>query len=128
MPVKKFPLEPPDADADPIQFALGDELFTCLPSAPAVAVHALVSYPSPIRGTFAFIRGVLVADDEDRFDAYLARKDVLVDEDTLMDVLRYLSSEYGARPTRRSSSSQDGPLTTSDGSPGSSPFEAHPAP
>lgn len=120
MPAKKFDLNPPAPDDDPIRFALGDEWFTCLPDMPAAAVYALVSHTSPVRGAITFIRGALVADDEDRFDATLARKDFIVDEDTLMGVLRFVSESYGARPTLRSTSSQDGPLTTSDGSPASS--------
>lgn len=126
MPIKKFPLNPPNPSDDPIQFALGDETFTCLDDLPAAAIHALVSYASPVRGAVAFLRGALIANDEDRFDAALASKKLIVGEDTLLDVLKYVSEQYGSRPTRRSSSSQDGPLTTNDGSPGSSPSEASP--
>lgn len=128
MPLKKFPLTPPDPDGEPIQFQLGDEPpFTCLPDLPAAAIHALVSN-GPTVGMFAFLRGALVADDEDRFDETLARKDRVVTDDVLNDVLRYVSESYGQRPTRRSSSSQDGPLTTSAGSPAPSEPEASPAP
>lgn len=124
MPPKRFPLiTAADHDDEPPTFALGDHTFTCLPVAPAAAVHALVA-SRPTLGAMAFIRGVLVAEDEDRFDELIARKDVIVDEPTLGDVLRYLSTEYAARPTRRSSSSQDGPPTTNDGSPAGSPREA----
>jgi hypothetical protein len=126
MPLKKFALVDPNdyGDDDPIRFQLGDEPpFTCLPDVPAAAIHALVTR-GPTDGMFAFLRGALIADDEDRFDALLARKDVLVDDGTLNAVLSYVSEAFTNRPTRRSSSSQDGPLTTNDGSPGSSPLEA----
>lgn len=119
MPLKKFPLEPAKRAEDPIQFALGDQTFTCLDEAPAVAIHAL-GMRSAVASTFAFIRGVLVPEDEDRFDRYVARKDIIVGEEVLGDVLRYLSGEYAARPTRRSTSSLGGPLSTNDGSEDSS--------
>ncbi len=127
MPTKRFDLVKPTTDTDPIGFFLGEHPFTCLSDLPVAATHALVSYASPVRGAFAFLRGALIAEDEDRFDEVVASKTELVTEEVLMDVLRYVSSEFGARPTRRSASSQAGPLTTSDGSPDSSSSE-EPAP
>lgn len=123
MPVKKFQLVHPEGEPDdPIQFALEDRTFTCLSDLPVAATHALVSFASPIRGAIAFIRGALIANDEDAFDEMLARKDVLITEDVLMDVLDYVSGRYTARPTQRPISLPDGGSPTNDGAPASSPF------
>lgn len=122
MAKKRYSLDIEPRSDEPIGFFLGDEEFTCLDDAPAVAKYALLT-SGPIVGTLTFIRGVLIAEDEDRFDELLGRKDVIVTDVVLAAVLGDLQEVYTGRPTRRPSSSPGGPQATNDGSPGSSTSE-----
>lgn len=121
--IKRYAIEGPARSEDPIQFALGDEVFTCLDEVPAAASYALV-VGGLVVATLDYIRGVLVAEDEDRFDELLRRKDVVVTQSVLSEVLTDLVAVYTARPTRRPANSVGGPQPTSTESPGSSLSEA----
>lgn len=120
MPRKVFDL--PDTDReDPIEFQIGDVLYRCVDDLPVVAVYDLMA-SSATAGTLRFIRGCLLPEFEDVFEAQLARKGrgQIVTEAVLADVLGYLTTAYSARPTQPPASLLGGrPLTTDTSAPDS---------
>lgn len=93
------------------------ETFRCLTKAPASALDDLArSIGMNERGEqvwnqvslLRFFFTVLHPDDEERFDKLVRDKDRTVDIGQLGDVMLWLSSEYGDRPTQPPSSSAGG--------------------
>lgn len=110
-------------DGEPLTFTLAGETFTCLAHVPiGVFADAAASGGISNVGLLRFVRGVLVSEDEERFDVLMRRKSAPVDDDgnpdptwrpvdgeDLLDIFNRLVDVYTGRPTERPSDSPDGP-------------------
>lgn len=100
MPRPVFELPATDTDDDPIEFQMGAVLYRCVDDLPATAVYALATSGAVV-GAVRFIRGCVLPEFEDTFDAQLdekARGKVVTDQ-VLAQVLKYLTRTYTGRPT-----------------------------
>lgn len=123
MPHRSFDLTPTESDAEPkepITFDLSGlgqitkepwkESFTCVPVAPAGVLDDLASsMGSDQRGNrvwnvpslLGFMRGILVDEDVDRFEALMRDKDRAVDLKDLGEIMLWVSEELVDRPSPR---------------------------
>lgn len=100
-------------EGDPFTFTLGGEHFTCLATFPIGFLADLAQSGIGALPARDFIRGCLVPDDEERFDALLHRKarpvdpakpdtavvTDIIDGTDLLDVQNRLIEEFTGRPT-----------------------------
>lgn len=68
-------------------------------------------------GVLGFLRNCVVEAEEPAFDALIHGKDVIVDFQSLVDLLYNLVEEYSKNPLRRPSDLPNGPSTTMPTSP-----------
>lgn len=112
-----------------------EQEFHCLPKG-QVPVGILLDWGAqmnddgqvPIAAIQAFMSGVLVPDDERRFDQLTHDKQVSLDVQVLVAIIQWLNEEYGDRPTVPSPSSGDGSATPGGGLPAAGPVTPPPAP
>lgn len=115
----------------PVQFSIGDEVFTCIAVVPVGVAFDLAAAPElgDNRGaaTYAlitFVDQLLIEEDRARFADRIRRRDDPVDPEFILDLVARISQEYAARPTLPSSGSSsgratDGPNSSSTPSPSS---------
>lgn len=116
-----------ESGEDPVTFEIGDETFTCIPSAklPAGAIRRLSQESWTVENTCSFIEGVLADKDDpedltptqiERFRETISRKDIVVDVNLLSDITVWLIGAITARPTKSPAGSTGGRGSTSNGS------------
>jgi len=124
-------LGPPLSDeGDPPIVVFGTQEFECIREAPAGALLLLARSRSRTNAVVAFIEMVLT-DQSDaeivRLHETLAARDPIVRVSAVEKVFDELVDYYTARPTRRSTSSHDGPQATGTTSTGDSDGQTPPA-
>lgn len=80
--------------------------------------HTLPDGSVPLPQVVDFVEECVLASDLDAFKAFLHRPDVMIEQGTIIELYRWLSEYYAARPTRRrsaSASSGSQPRRTSRG-------------
>jgi len=113
-------------DKPPVTFTLEGETFTCLPDPPGAVLTDFLgdaSSDQPGRSAPAlvnFITAVMVEEDVERFLAHVHSKEVVIEIETLGEIVTWLIEEYADRPTARPSHSVGGPPTTTPTSTGDS--------
>lgn len=100
-----------------ITFGLGGENFTCIAEAPAGIMMDFVADASEggaktLPAMLAFLRGVLIEDDTERFDKMIYDKTVQINTTVIADLVVWLTEEYTGRPTERPLDSTPGPQAT----------------
>lgn len=110
---------------EPVAFSLAGEHFDCLPQGAIVVSGALVAFAAAdsltVDTSTKFVRDVLDAGHEERFDKLLARKHEPVDRDTVVMLALWLVEVYTGRPILRSPDSPSGSSTAGSTSTDSSP-------
>lgn len=88
-----FPVDEVSPDAEGPTFTLAGETFRCLPEMPAGAFLSLLNQGSTFTASAFFIRGCLVPEDEERFDAVVAGKGKVIALSRLPLISDWLLSE-----------------------------------
>lgn len=95
----------PEANSEPLSFALFGETFNCIPSLPGKFLLDLVAESSsedPASSAAVvskFFNLVLADESRDRFNALAEDPTRIVPVETLSDITAWLVQEYTARPT-----------------------------
>lgn len=107
---------------EPIRFRLGGKDFTCVKTPTLADAFELATAPEPVTfdGTpnlaavaaiVRFIEALLATPRQKKeFAKLLARRDDVIDRETIIDLGGWLAEQYAGRPTLRSSDSSAGPL------------------
>ena len=111
--LKTFTLEGTDRMGRPVP----SQTFSCYPIMQGeILAQAMVKLDNDdlkkLLEISAFIRESLIEEDIERFNNLITGKDFIVELKTLGAVVSQLISEYGQRPTKASSTSQDGQMPT----------------
>jgi len=94
-----------EASAEPLQFALHGETFSCRPAIQGKFLLSLVAGtdeddPGAAAETVTrFFKYVIVSEDYERFEALLDDPDRIVSVETLGEITGWLVEQYATRPT-----------------------------
>ena len=107
------------AKRTPVQFQLGGEHFTLLPTVPLGAAFDLHDAPEPdptdadsVRPLVAFIEQALVDEDQPKWQALMRRRTDAIDPEAILETALFLVEAYTARPTVPSIGSSGGRART----------------
>lgn len=115
--------------AEPVQFELDGQTYTCLGAIPGVALSDLGGLTWSAARVVAFLEAVIVDADLKRFRNQLRDKRRIIPIRTLGDITEWVISEIGGRPFDMSASSPNGTLPTpATSAAGSSPPASGPTP
>lgn len=96
-------------------FGLGGVQFQCISRPTMAAVKLISRVDGGSISCSEFIRAVLVAEDEEKWDGLLASKEVMVKGAKVIEIFNWLVEQYSGRPTKRPSRSRAGRSKTGDG-------------
>lgn len=106
---------PSDSSAEPIEFQLYGERFSCRPTVPGKLMLEFASRTSDDSNSaenatvlLDFFAAVLYPESHERFDSIISDPDKAVSLESLMDIVSWLMETYGSRPTERSEPSSTG--------------------
>ncbi len=102
-------------DAEPVDFKLYGETFSCRPRIPGKVMLEFAKRTSDEENAgenagvlLDFFKTVLFDDSYVRFDAIISDPDKAVSLDSLMEIVSWLMETYAERPTQRSEHSSTG--------------------
>lgn len=121
MPARDFDLARREraAKRTPVEFLLGGERFTLMPTVPLGAAFDLHDAPEPeddqataVRAICGFIAQSIVPADVERWEQLLKRRDDPIDPEAIVEVGTFITEHYTGRPTVPSSGSSGGRHTS----------------
>lgn len=102
-------------ELEEISFTLLGETYRCRPILPGSTLVRIIEATDGGNGVAVIndlFREALDPADADRFFEVLEGTEYVVSIETLIEILQWLVEQYSQRPTKRPSSSEDGPSTT----------------
>ncbi len=101
---KKFDSGKKISEYEELGFELADEEFTCYPAVPGAVFLDYIAEADSDGGTgaalYKFLKAAMPEDQYERLNEVLHNPEVIIEIETIAEVVKYLVEEYSSRPTQ----------------------------
>ena len=105
------------SEFEPLNFSLNDEKFNCHPAIPGAVLLEFVRDADSGTGDSAkalynFLSSAMPDEEYERLQKQLKNPEVIIEIDTIGEIVAWLVEEYSSRPTLRPENSSNGDLNS----------------